>query len=299
MLYSDIILLDTPVSFWKLDEPSGTTAFDTLSTNSGVYSNCTLNQTACPGSQIGPSVLFNGTSSNITIPTSPSLHPTTNISIEAWIYPRVVNNGLNLFIMAGNGPANPDYVLKIDSLSNKIRFNIVVSGSTYTAEQISRLPPNFWYHVVGTYDGSAVKLYVNGVLEATTIISGTITNSNQVISIGRRNVGPDSYFNGNITNISYYSYPLTLAQVLSHYDASGYHPNARSSQFLKEALILPATTIPKTTVFFKEAIIQPDPIPYTSVFFKEVIYPNPTPPTSPPNPGAATTQIVVETLVNG
>jgi hypothetical protein len=44
-----------------------------------------------------------------------------------------------------------------------------------------------WYHVMGAYDGANMKLYVNGVLEATAAKTGTITNTARDIILGALN----------------------------------------------------------------------------------------------------------------
>ncbi|WP_437626117.1 LamG domain-containing protein [Sorangium sp. So ce1151] len=70
---------------------------------------------------------------------------------------------------------------------------------------------NAWAHVTGVYDGAALKLYVNGVLSASTPTSGTLQQSTRPIVIG----GHPSWnaYNGLIDEVRLYQQALSAAQV--------------------------------------------------------------------------------------
>jgi hypothetical protein len=72
---------------------------------------------------------------------------------------------------------------------NKIRFNITRDGTSESfankATSDDVLTPGVWYHVVGTYDGSTVKLYINGQLQSdSTTVSGSIFSGSANVKIG-------------------------------------------------------------------------------------------------------------------
>lgn len=78
---------------------------------------------------------------------------------------------------------------------------------------------NTWYHVVGTYDGSLLKLFINGVSQGTpTSYTGTPTTSNGGIRIGRRWDNPD-YFTGHLSSIKLYNRALTDAEIRQNFNA--------------------------------------------------------------------------------
>ena len=85
------------------------------------------------------------------------------------------------------------------------------TGASYTA--------NAWHHVVGTYDGTNKKLYMNGSLIDTVSESGAIDNDDVSLTIGAREDGMDWYFNGNIDDAKIYSRALTQAEVTRNYNA--------------------------------------------------------------------------------
>jgi hypothetical protein len=76
---------------------------------------------------------------------------------------------------------------------------------------------NNWHYVVGTWDGTTGKVYVDGYLEN----SGSLTASTYTYSstnIGRNIIG-NYNFNGNISQVSIYNRALSAAEVKQNYDA--------------------------------------------------------------------------------
>ena len=82
----------------------------------------------------------------------------------------------------------------------------------------STLAEDEWIHIASTWDGSAIKLYINGVLTSSTT-QGTPANitSADGIWIGRYN---NDYHGGRIGQLCVYSRALTAGQILQNYNAS-------------------------------------------------------------------------------
>ena len=81
-----------------------------------------------------------------------------------------------------------------------------------------------WTHVVGIYDGSALKLYLNGTLAATTTVSGAYRPPRLLANYLA--IGADPYYindgleyksKSSIALVNMYGYALTAEQVLSKY----------------------------------------------------------------------------------
>ncbi len=66
----------------------------------------------------------------------------------------------------------------------QVKPAVTIGGVSYGATSNTIIPLNQWTYVVGTYDGSSVKVYVNGVLENSTAATGNIDNNSQVVEIG-------------------------------------------------------------------------------------------------------------------
>lgn len=86
------------------------------------------------------------------------------------------------------------------------------------AGQIIATDPGNWHHIVGTFDGSVKKIYIDGVLNNSVAVpSGAIINSTaSVIFGGRQNPGPgvgNTSFEGQLDNVAIYDTALAANQI--------------------------------------------------------------------------------------
>ncbi|MCF7812843.1 LamG domain-containing protein, partial [Candidatus Gracilibacteria bacterium] len=89
-------------------------------------------------------------------------------------------------------------------------------GATSTTEVLL----DTWYQVTATYDGSNVKLYVNGNLEDTKVYSGSVLNINSPILFGASyyadNMG--DFIDGSMADVYIYDVALSDSQVADLYN---------------------------------------------------------------------------------
>ncbi len=77
-----------------------------------------------------------------------------------------------------------------------------------------------WRHACGTYNGTDMKLYINGVLKTTSssFTNGTLATTN-TWKIGRRSDFDAEYFNGEIAEVSWWNnVALDASQILALYN---------------------------------------------------------------------------------
>jgi hypothetical protein len=131
------------------------------------------------------SVSFDGTNDFIEWDVTSVHQITTNLTVEAWIKPSanteyagIVNNVWH------TGTQQSGYGLLMGGGLNVYFVAATASGIYYLPGAISSL--NTWTHVAGTYDGSMMRLYVNGAEVATYSMTGNIqyTYPNQ-LRVGR------------------------------------------------------------------------------------------------------------------
>jgi hypothetical protein len=80
---------------------------------------------------------------------------------------------------------------------------------------------NTWYQVMGTYDGSVIKQYVNGVLNSSLNYVGVSSANGGDIRIARRWDGPVNtihYFPGDVGIVRIYDTALDSSQVSTNFD---------------------------------------------------------------------------------
>lgn len=189
------------LSWWKAED----NANDSFGSNHGTAQG---GLTYAPG-KVGKAFSFNGTNGYVEVPDSNSLDLTTAMTIEAWINP----TSLGGIITDKHTDGSTDgYMLDIHS--NKLRF--VVGDKTLTS--IADLQANTWTHVAGTYDGNALKVYINGALDSSLPSSITIPTNNLPLRIGADSSG-GNLFNGLIDEVTIYNRALTAEEIGSIYMA--------------------------------------------------------------------------------
>jgi hypothetical protein len=88
-------------------------------------------------------------------------------------------------------------------------------GETLTNPLLSL---NTWHYVVGTYDRSRQKLYIDGQLVAYRETSASVPSGTGSIGIGGwGGIGPDYLFNGTIDNLRVFSYARSFAEIQTDY----------------------------------------------------------------------------------
>jgi RHS repeat-associated protein len=222
--YASTILSDAPVAYWRLGEASGTSATDATGNGiSGTYAGgYTLAQPDGISGDPDPAVALNGASGLVDVKPFPALKPGSAVTVEAWINPTGVPGGA-IFASPQQGISG-GYVLNFVNAGH-VRVNIAPAvGSWTVADSVTVPPAGKWTYVVGTWDGASVRIYVNGVLEATqpaaTMVYGATSTDPQ---IGRYN---GASFGGSIDEVAVYSRALTAAQIMSHWSAGGWAPGA-------------------------------------------------------------------------
>jgi hypothetical protein len=152
---------------------------------------------------------FNGSSNNLSIGSFGG-YP-TNITCEAFFKTTSAATWKNIVC----GP-NGDLIFTING--NLVNFgcqgNTPIPHANFSTTIVNT---GNWFHAVATYDGSTVKIYVNGVLESTTARSGTITAGAK--NIGSSSGGGSEYFNGTINNVKIYNRALTAAEIQQNFTA--------------------------------------------------------------------------------
>ena len=107
--------------------------------------------------------------------------------------------------------------------SNGISFRITSVNAGVQTVNTDEIPEqNKWYFIVGTYDGSIMKIYQDGVLMNSHSTSGSILETNMPLKFGDWDNGEDM-FQGNMSNVKIYNRALSADEVKLLYDRSRYN----------------------------------------------------------------------------
>ena len=215
--YGRAVAADTPIGWWRLGDTSGNAAVDQMGANNGTYSatGVTLNQTALVPTETNKAAALNGSTGYATIPPAVAFNVTNRISLEAWIKPTSLpSSGVFRSVMT----KAESYALQFNG--PRLEFTIIQSGTRRRLQTPSGvIVAGGTYHVVGTFDGTTQRLYVNGTQVASAALSGSATVTTNPIVLGSWD-GRQEFFNGTLDEAAVYGTVLSATQVRAHYDAA-------------------------------------------------------------------------------
>ena len=168
------------VGLWLFDEGIENAVSDSsANNNNGTIYGATWSSDT-PFSYTGNHALsFDGIDDYIKIADSNSLDLTSAFTFEAWI--KLTSTGYRYI-----GDKYHVYGLKIqDNTSRPLGF-VEAGGTIYEVTSSEQITLGTWVHLATTYDGSALKIYVNGELKGTNNgPNGNIYSSSGDLFIGR------------------------------------------------------------------------------------------------------------------
>lgn len=146
-----------------------------------------------------------------------NLRNSTQISVEAWVKYTSYSGGAESYSVITVW-GNP-WVWLLENPSNKLRFRIHAGGSDVSVIDPDVHPLNTWLHVVGTYDGDSMKVYVNGDLKNTRAQTGMLASApSGTPKIGTFQ-GTNYCMSGDIAIVKIYNKPLSDTEVSKNYNA--------------------------------------------------------------------------------
>jgi prepilin-type N-terminal cleavage/methylation domain-containing protein len=206
------------VGIWNFDEGEGDTVYDVSGySNDGALEG----DTHFVDSEIeGYALSFDGTGDYVVLTNDPA-SGLSEITIGAWIKPIQLQYG-SIY----GGWNNSDYNERSSVLfyrggdganQDEMTFSIYNSyDNVFTAVGISKLGTDKWYYVVGIYDGSFVKIYVNGELDGSLEATGSINSVTTPVKIGTHKTN-EYFFKGYIDEVHVYTEALPATEIRKHY----------------------------------------------------------------------------------
>jgi hypothetical protein len=161
---------------------------------------------------------FNGSSNTLDCGNASSLSAltgTSNVTVEAWVNLSGYGSTSGYGVITHKGFPWA-FLMENPSNTMRIRFSLSSSGDVSCSDSATHAL-NTWYHFVGTYDGSNMRFYRNGILTNTVAGSGTIGGGGQNMIVGSYS---GAYFSqGQIPNVKVYNRTLSAAEVQQNFNA--------------------------------------------------------------------------------
>jgi hypothetical protein len=152
---------------------------------------------------VGQCAVFNG-EEFVLVPDHPSLQ-VKKFTLASWVY-RVPSRSNARIMEKGAGQAFWLWMYGRKMIGGFF-------GDDFT-EVYSKgeVPQEKWTHICTTYNGTVLSMYVNGILESTTKVTGEISTTNRPLFIGCRNKKTD-FWSGGLDEVRIYDRDLNPAEV--------------------------------------------------------------------------------------
>lgn len=219
-LFPQIRREPTLVSYWRLNDPSGSsqaTDYGARFGLNGFYNGSPALGPALIQSDLSAASYLFGTGKSVSVGDAAPLRVTGDISIEAWVVPysgsqtSALVSKLNTTIPV---TANPYF---FGTNSGKLTFGLGNGVTMVSVTAPSVLSVSIPSHVVATSFRGVMTIYVNGVSVAiATLDSQSVTDDGQPMFIGEIYSG-SSPFNGLIGEVSLYSGALSARRISRHF----------------------------------------------------------------------------------
>jgi sugar lactone lactonase YvrE len=204
------------VSYWPMDESSGTTVEDIKGSNDG-----TASGTSVVEGKFGNARMFNGVNEYIEVTNDSSLQLTSQFSFGAWIYRRR-DTGNWERIMSKSDTSGLDYYMQIASDDTLHCGNHNSSATNNSRRSSDIINLGKWIYVVCTMDSSYNwHVYLDGVLndglqEGSRVTANTSTRN---LQFGRLGSASTWYytFQGQIDEFTLYNTQLSASEIYSNW----------------------------------------------------------------------------------
>ncbi len=207
---------DVDIAFYlKFDETSGTTAND--SSVGGSMDGTHVNTPAI-SADYAPvlfdniqSLSFDGINDYVDLG-NPGFATPSSFSVSTWVKSNSIGIDRQIVSKGYNG-TQTEWELKTTTADGKLSFQ-TFNGARFGVEALTPLTDATWTHVVGTFDGTTWKIYLNGVLNNSAVASAPVA-SGRPIYVGAvdANGTPAQFWSGNIDDIRFFGRALTATEV--------------------------------------------------------------------------------------
>jgi hypothetical protein len=115
-----------------------------------------------------------------------------------------------IFSKNTSSASDNEYGLRFSNTFNNLQFYIRSSSKVETITPISK---NVLYKLICTWDGSSVKIYLNGTLDNSSTFAETILSNTGTLNLARINDSTPSPFRGDIYSLAIFNKALSVSEI--------------------------------------------------------------------------------------
>ncbi len=226
--YEDAVLSDAPEAWWRLNETSGTTMFDSMGRHDGIYTNVSGNPVTLGAAGVikgssDTAVSFDGSASFGTVPYSPSLQSSA-FTLECWA--KTTQVGATMCPASSRAPSGQGCWVFTSG------GQWLMQNGAGSATPGGTVQPDQWSYVVIVSDNSVgLRLYVDGQWDgfgyAQFARNGTAPFLIGAVGGVATPSGVAEMFNGTVDEVAVYNTALPQARLQAHYQAALFGSNTK------------------------------------------------------------------------
>ena len=169
--------------------------------------------------------LVSGTSGFIEIPPSPTLVPQGGITFEAWVtydettlttgwvWPTIARKNISA--------QSEDWMMRVDAAqtaNRNLKWQVrTTNGNASVIRAFQAQELATWTHVAGTYDGTMLRIFINGTEMVATPATGMMVDTGNTLRIGK---GDDAgavteTWNGQLDEVRLWPFARSSAEILA------------------------------------------------------------------------------------
>lgn len=209
----NVDLVTNLLAFWPLDEGSGCVAGDASGFNDGTLGPDCLGGGDAPlwtAALNGTGLAYDGANDEVRVSADAALDTPGALTIAAWIHHGP--SGIFRSIVDRRDSGADGYDLYLDAQSRlflRVDDGVLVSNTV--------VADGTWHHVAGTYDGNTLRLYVDGVLDASVAVGAKAIDVAADLFLGRNFAGTDFGLAGTLDEVMIYGRALSATEVFQTY----------------------------------------------------------------------------------
>lgn len=203
------------VGCWRMDEGAGSLLLDgsPAHTHDAALVNSPI--FATPGKIGAHDLILNGTSQYASIPDDPAFAFTT-LTVALWLKPnQAADQGL---VVKSSGSAGFELALSASNSSDpptsqKVFFRLNEDDALRVYSVTAYPTDGSWLHAAATYDGNTMRLFINGVQEASLAAGTAVSPNTAAIVLGANSEGTSGWFAGELDDARLYNRALSDAEI--------------------------------------------------------------------------------------
>jgi hypothetical protein len=225
--YTTMAQADGATHLWPLSDAFATAA-DVLGSAPGHYLGAHALASSGPlDEQGGPGAQLDGSTSAVTLPGVFDQAGAGAYTFELWARPSTIDGVYRFLISREETVAGERQGTGIWLSDAGLGFERWSGGVSATITHAAGLPVGVWSQVVASYDGSTMRLFVNGVQVGSRASSAPLRSVSAPTTIGADAGGDSGFSAGDLADVAIYPQAIARAHVAARY-ADATHPPCSS-----------------------------------------------------------------------